>query len=121
VTVARRDTGEKQQIPLPRVTGAIGQLLRDIQVSLFQAASDERERRTLRDPRDYGEMIAYLREAKGLVAASWCGRGECEARVKGDTSATIRCLPFDSERVAGGACICCGRPAVTPAIWAQAY
>jgi hypothetical protein len=37
-----------------------------------------------------------------------------------DSSATIRCLPLD-EHPASGACVCCGRPAVAEAVWAQAY
>jgi prolyl-tRNA synthetase len=121
VTVARRDTGDKQQIPLSRAAVAINDLLSDVQASLFEAAREERERRTLRDPSGYDEMINHLREAAGFVAAQWCGRRECEARVKDDSSATIRCLPLNEESAPSGACICCGRSAVTPAVWAQAY
>jgi prolyl-tRNA synthetase len=121
VTVARRDTGEKLQIPLPRVAAAIDELLSDVQASLFDSARDEQERRTFRDPSGYGEMIQYLRQAGGFVAAPWCGRRECEARVKDDSSATIRCLPLDEQPAQTGACVCCGRPAVSAAVWAQAY
>jgi prolyl-tRNA synthetase len=121
VTVARRDTGDKQQIPLPRAAVAIDEMLRDAQASLFQTARDEQERRTLRNPRRYVEMITYLREAAGFVEAPWCGRTECEARVKGDSSATIRCLPLGEQPTPFGACVCCGRSAVAAAVWAQAY
>jgi prolyl-tRNA synthetase len=120
VTVARRDTGEKQQLSLARVAGAVGDLLGDVQASLFRQARDERERRTLREPRGYDEAIAYLREAGGFVEAPWCGRRECEARVKDDSAATIRCLPLE-EQPAFGVCLCCGRPAASAAVWAQAY
>jgi prolyl-tRNA synthetase len=120
ITVARRDTGEKQQIPRPRAAAAIGELLTDVQASLFQTARDEQERRTLRDPPRYDEMIEYLREPGGFVASRWCGSPECEARVKEDSSATIRCLPLGDEQPLSGACICCGRPAAA-AVWAQAY
>ena len=120
VTVARRDSGEKQQIPTARVGVAIGELLRDVQASLFRSAHDELERRTLRDPSGYEEMIEYLRDARGFVEAPWCGDRECEARVKEDSSATIRCLPLDAQPPSG-ACICCGRPSMTEAVWAQAY
>jgi prolyl-tRNA synthetase len=120
VTLARRDTGEKEQVPLARVPAAVGELLAGVQESLFRSAREERERRTLRDPGGYDDLIAYLREARGFAVAPWCGRAECEARVKADSAATIRCLPLDEEP-ASGACICCGRPAVTPAVWAQAY
>ncbi len=72
-------------------------MLRDVQAALFEAARDELERRTLRDPGSYDQMIEYLREAGGLVAASWCGRAGCEERVKADSAATIRCLPLDEQ------------------------
>jgi len=120
VTVVRRDSGEKQQIAAGRVAAAIVELLSDVQASLFRSALDEQERRTLRDPRSYDVMIEYLRDAGGFVAAPWCGRTECEERVKLDCSATIRCLTLD-EHPASGACVCCGRPAVAEAVWAQAY
>jgi prolyl-tRNA synthetase len=121
VTIARRDTGDKQQIPLTRAAAVVDELLSDVQRSLFQTACDERERRTLRDPSSYDEMIEYLRGAAGFVAAPWCGRRECEARVKDESSATIRCLPLAEQPVRAGMCLCCGRTAVAAAVWAQAY
>jgi prolyl-tRNA synthetase len=121
VTIARRDTGDKQQIPLTRAAAVVDELLSDVQRSLFQTACDERERRTLRDPSSYDEMIEYLRDAAGFVAAPWCGRRECEARVKDESSATIRCLPLAEQPVRAGMCLCCGRTAVAAAVWAQAY
>jgi prolyl-tRNA synthetase len=121
VTVARRDTGAKEQIPVSRIADAIDELLGDVQASLFRAARDERERRTLRDPDGYDELIEYLRDAAGFVAAHWCGRSECEVRVKEGSSATIRCLPLDKEPAPSGTCISCGRTAATTAVWAQAY
>jgi prolyl-tRNA synthetase len=121
VTVVRRDIGEKQQIPLAGVSAAIGELLSGVQTTLFRVARDERERRTLREPSNYDEMIAYLREAGGLVAASWCGRRECELRVKDESAATIRCLPLGEQPARAGTCVCCGRSAGAGAVWAQAY
>jgi prolyl-tRNA synthetase len=121
VTVVRRDTGEKQQILLADVAVEIDQMLSSVQASLFDSARDEQERRTLRDPSGYDEMVEYLREAAGMVATGWCGRRECEVRVKADSSATIRCLPFREQPTQSGACACCGRTAVAQAVWAQAY
>ena len=121
VTVARRDGGEKEQVPLARVSERIGELLSDVQASLLATARAERDRRTLRGPSGYDEMIEFLRGARGFAAASWCGRTECETRVKDESSATIRCLPLAEERPQDGACVCCGRPAITAAVWAQAY
>ena len=121
VTVARRDTGEKQQIPLARVAAAVAELLSDVQASLLESARAELEQRTLRAPGGYNELIEYLRAAAGFVAAPWCGREECEAQVKDDSSATIRCLPLDEQQPERGDCVCCGRSAATTAMWAQAY
>jgi prolyl-tRNA synthetase len=121
VTVARRDTGEKQQISVSRVTVAIDEMLKDVQASLLQAARDEQERWTLTDPTGYDEMLEYLRNAAGFVVAPWCGRTECELGVQEDSSATIRCLPIEEEPAQPGACICCGGSAATTAVWAQAY
>jgi prolyl-tRNA synthetase len=92
-----------------------------VQTSLFQTAREEQERRTLRDPSSYDEMIEYLRDARGFVVAPWCGRRECEVRVKDESSATIRLLPLAEQRPRASTCICCGRTAVTDAVWAQAY
>ena len=66
-------------------------------------------------------MIEYLREARGFVSASWCGSEECEARVKDESSATIRCLPLEEQPERSNTCICCGRDASHSAVWAQAY
>ena len=66
-------------------------------------------------------MIEYLRSAAGFVSATWCGGRECEARVKKESSATIRCLPLIERDGHGRGCVCCGKKAVADAIWAQAY
>ena len=106
---------------LGRAAARIGELLEEVQASLFRAGRDERERRTLRGPETYGELVEYLREAGGFAAAPWCGRRECEARVKDESAATIRCLPLEEGEAPARACVCCGRPAAAEAVWAQAY
>ena len=121
VTVARRDTGEKQLVPLARAVARVQELLIAIRASLFRAALEERERRTLTDPGSYAEMIEYLREARGFVFTSWCGSAECEARVKDESTATIRCLPLQAPEDLSSNCLCCGREAAHWTAWAQAY
>ena len=39
----------------------------------------------------------------GFVIASWCGSEECEAQIKAETQATLRNIPFGSERSSGPA------------------
>ena len=111
----------KQQIPFRAVGPEVQRLLADVQETLFRDALAEQERRTLRDPNGYDEMIQYLRETGGFVAASWCGRPVCEIRVKDDSSATIRCLSLEESLEQLDACICCGQRAAHAAVWAQAY
>jgi prolyl-tRNA synthetase len=120
VTVARRDTGAKTTVALTAVARELARLLADIQRSLLASALAERDRRTA-CPESYDEMIAYLRAASGFARAGWCGGAECEARVKAESSATIRVLPLDGSPGASGRCICCGGPAESVAVWAQAY
>jgi prolyl-tRNA synthetase len=121
VTIARRDSGDKQQVPISAVSAATAELLRAVQASLFQAAAEERERRTLRDPSGSDELIEFLRRSGGFAVAPWCGNRECEERIKEETAATIRCLPLGEETAPSGGCICCGRAPVGTAVWAQAY
>ena len=120
VTVARRDTGARAAIALTGLGGELRTLLDDMQGSMFDAALEDQRRRTAR-PGSYAEMIDYLRAASGFARAGWCGEAECEARVKRDSAATIRCLPLDAETRPSDRCICCGRPARSAAVWAQAY
>src|SRR3954452_10247882 len=119
VTVVRRDTGARQQLPQDGLVTALAALLSAIQAELFRSACAERERRTLRDPPGYDALVEWLRGAEGFAVAAWCGATACEARVKADCGATIRCLPLGEE--ASGTCVCCGKPARARAVWAQAY
>jgi hypothetical protein len=84
------------------------------------SARDERERRTLREPRRYSELVEHLHATRGFAVAAWCGTAECERRIKHDSSATIRCLPLDQPAQLPP-CICCGSAALAEAVWAQAY
>jgi prolyl-tRNA synthetase len=65
-------------------------------------------------------MRKFLEAAGGLVIAPWCGSSTCEERVKGETRATIRCLPLQRASIKA-ACIVCESPAVERATWSQAY
>jgi prolyl-tRNA synthetase len=119
VTLARRDTLEKQQVPLDGAAGVVPALLEEIQEALHAEALDLRERRTIR-PESYDHMREFLAAAGGFAVAPWCGSPECERRVKDETSATIRCLPLEPADP-GAPCIVCGAPGTEEATWAQAY
>ena len=119
VTLARRDTGEKEPCPMAGVPGRVRTLLDEVQRRLFEDAGAFRDAHTFRAA-DYGEMRTLLEEPGGFVVGGWCGGEACETRVKADTKATIRLLPLDPEPVEG-TCIVCGEPATERATWAIAY
>jgi prolyl-tRNA synthetase len=56
----------------------------------------------------------------GFVIAGWCGSADCEAQIKTETQATLRNIPFGSERISG-TCVKCGAPASGEAWFAKAY
>lgn len=119
VTIVRRDNAEKSGIALTELASRIPALLTEIHASLLKSALDFRQERTFH-PASYDELADVLSAAGGFASARWCAGPECEAKVKEQTKATIRCLPLDPVDP-GGACMVCGARATEQAIWAQSY
>jgi prolyl-tRNA synthetase len=119
VIVARRDTRDKQAIGFDGLGDRVVTLLDEIQASLYQRALAFRGDHTIRVA-TYEEFKAAMEGRPGFVVAAWCGDAECEAQIKADTQATLRNIPFGSERVAG-TCVRCGRPSTGEAWFAKAY
>jgi len=120
VTLARRDRPGKEgksSAPEASLVGAVPTMLEAIQSDLYQRALAFREAHTR-----YPETYEALREAvtDGFAIAWWCGRRDCEAKVKEETTATIRCIPLDQEP-GHGQCIVCGEGAAERAVFARAY
>jgi prolyl-tRNA synthetase len=119
VTVVRRDSGSREQVALASAGERATELLGQIQTGLLMEAREYRDRHTRRF-RARAEMLDFLRACEGFAVASWCGSAECEAEVKAETSATIRCLTLERENPRAP-CIVCGAPGTELATWAQAY
>jgi prolyl-tRNA synthetase len=66
------------------------------------------------------ELYERVADNAGFSYAGWCGDEACEATIKAESRATIRCLPFDQPAELGD-CIVCGRPAEAQAVFARAY
>lgn len=118
VIAARRDTAEKQPIPMAELTAYIPQLLETIQAALFQRALDFRERHTY-DAASLADL-AVLDERPGFYRLNWCGEGACEEQLA-TYKATIRCIPLDEEAHPTGACAVCGQTALHRVYVAKAY
>jgi len=119
VMLARRDTREKQSMPMDGLAEAIVARLDDIQAALLRRATQFREEHTTRVS-TYDEFKSVMEGRPGFVIAGWCGSAECEARIKADTQATLRNIPFTRERTRA-ACVFCGQPATAEAWFAKAY
>ena len=117
--VARRDTLQKQIVPQEQLADTIVALLDDIQLNLYNRAVEFREQRTT-VVNSYDEFKQVLDTKGGFVLAHWDGTTETEQRIKEETKATIRCIPFDLEPEEGR-CIYSGKPSKQRAIFAQAY
>jgi prolyl-tRNA synthetase len=121
VMMARRDVWGregKQTAPIGEgLSDAVQELLATIQADLYQKALDFREEHTY-DPKDYDAFKEVIDE--GFAYSWWCGDAECEAQIKDETKATIRCIPLDQES-GTGQCIRCGEDAEERAIFGKAY
>jgi prolyl-tRNA synthetase len=119
VVVARRDTRAKSSLPMDALDAAVADLLEDIQRSLLQRARQFRDEHTSRAA-SYDDFKSAMEGRPGFVIAAWCGSADCEAQIKADTQATLRNIPFGSERIAG-VCVRCGQPSTAEAWFAKAY
>jgi prolyl-tRNA synthetase len=120
VLLARRDTREKLSASMDGLTDRVRTLLDDIQSSLLQRATKFREEHTTW-VETYDEFKQVMEGRPGFVVAPWVHDAENEARVKTETQATIRNVPFSAPKPEGKKCIVSGRPAEVYAYFAKAY
>jgi prolyl-tRNA synthetase len=119
VLVARRDTREKQSLPMHGLATQLAQLLDHIQTNLFDRATAFRDEHTQRVA-TYEEFKQVLEGRPGFIIAPWCGSAACEAQIKTDTQATIRNMPINGSAPSGH-CIRCDSSATAEAWFAKAY
>ncbi|MEM2735500.1 MAG: His/Gly/Thr/Pro-type tRNA ligase C-terminal domain-containing protein, partial [Candidatus Bathyarchaeia archaeon] len=119
ITLSRRDTGKKEDIEDSEALKRVGELLEEIQRSLFERAKALLESMT-HVARDFSELKSIIEGRGGFVKACWCGSPECESKIKEQTGATIRAIPFEKEPPFSG-CVWCGKEARGPVYFARAY
>ncbi|MEQ9405458.1 MAG: proline--tRNA ligase [Cyclobacteriaceae bacterium] len=117
VEIARRDTKEKSFHPLDSAVEHITWLMEDIQTNIYNRASLFREENTAEANtwEEFKELVE-----KGFVYAHWDGTEETEEKIKNETRATIRCIPFDQKKEEG-TCIFTGAPSSGRVLFAKAY
>jgi len=119
VEVARRDTLEKKIISRDMVNDIVIGLMEDIQQSIYRKSMEFRRENT-RKVDDWDEFREIMVKKPGFVLAHWDGTAETELKIKEETKATIRCIPFDAE-VEEGKCIYSGKPSEKRVLFAIAY
>ena len=118
VVLARRDEKSKLFIPKDDVIENAQRLLDNIQLKLITQARDFRDKNT-HIVKDYDDFKSIISRG-GFVRCGWDGNPETEAKIKQDTKATIRCIPFD-EDPKELFCILTGQKAKHEVIFAKAY
>ncbi len=122
VMLARRTGGKKTPLPTEGLAGALRIEMDAMQLELLEAARARRERNSIRGVTK-ASFLDFLERDGGFAYGGWCGDPKCEADIKAETKATIRCLPdaeFRSPETPA-TCMWCGRPSVAEAVWARAY
>ena len=117
--VARRDTLEKQIIPMETVVDFVVDLLDKMQQSIYKKALNYRKEHTCTAD-SYEEFKQILDDKGGFIFAHWDGTAETEELIKDETKATIRCIPFENKQEPGK-CIRTGKPSIQRVMFARAY
>ena len=116
--VMRRDTLEKETRPIDGIVEYVEQLLKEIQDNLLTKARKWRDER-IYECDNYEEFKERVKDG-GFFLCHWDGTAETEARIKEETQATIRCVPYGVEQTPGVDMVS-GKPAVARVIIARSY
>lgn len=117
--IVRRDTGEKIEVALTEAAAKTVELMEVIQKDMFARAKAHRDSH-ITDVRSYAAFKDAVENKPGFIRAMWCGDEACENKIKEDTTATSRCMPFEQEQISD-VCVCCGKPAHKLVYWGKAY
>jgi prolyl-tRNA synthetase len=118
IEVARRDTLKKEILSVEGIDEVIANLLDEIQENLYKKALTFREENTFKV--DSWEDFKAQVEKGGFILAHWDGTSETEQKIKEQTKATIRTIPFDNE-MEEGKCVFTGKPSKQRVVFAKSY
>ncbi len=120
VELARRDTLTKESTSADSAPERIVSLLDEIEKNIYQKALSFRDSHIWKV--DSWEEFKTKIEEGGFLLCHWDGTSETEEKIKEETKATIRCIPFDScVCQEEGKCIYSGKPSHRRVLFAKAY
>jgi prolyl-tRNA synthetase len=117
--IVRRDTREKIETSIDTLADKIKEVLDTMQKEMLERARAHRDAHTY-VATNYEEFKETVANKPGFIKAMWCGEQACEDKIKEDTTATSRCMPFEQENLSD-VCVCCGKPAKKMVYWGKAY
>ena len=117
--LVRRDTQEKITVKLQHVDEEINKLLDEIHTNMFNECKKRMEEKTT-VALNMEEFKKNMEENQGFIKAAWCGKTECEEKIRELTGAKSRCIPFKKEHISD-TCVCCGEKAINTVIWGRQY
>ena len=118
VELMRRDTLEKEEVSFDGIADRVKRLLEEIQENIYRKAVAFRDAH-IYECDNYDEFKERIKDG-GFFLCHWDGTPETEAKIKEDTQATIRCVPYMFEQTPGVDMVS-GKPATQRVIIAKAY
>jgi prolyl-tRNA synthetase len=121
--IVRRDNRQKQVIPMKQLNETIKKIFEGIQMDLFNNAEKYLKEKTT-TVSNYKDFAKTMSNSDGFVLAGWCGKEECELRIKEETGADIRVIPFNQEELEKEElenCVFCDSKSEKKVIFARAY
>jgi prolyl-tRNA synthetase len=119
VVLVRRDTREKIFVYEKEIRNKINSLLVTMQKEMLDKSRVFREENT-HNIENYDDFKSQIENPGGFFNAHWCGSPECEQKIKDETKATIRVIPFEQTEKSGK-CLLCGSESQGRVIFARAY
>ena len=118
VVLARRHNQVKTSIDMDSSSEKISSELKNIQKEMFDAAKKILDERVVRVS-EYQQFKEELENGK-MIDCSWCGNQTCEDKIKEETSADLRVIPFDNTQKSE-TCIYCKNSGTTNVLFAKGY
>ena len=118
VVLVRRNTSEKRSVKISELNNLVKEEIVKMQNEMFEKAKKFLDQ-NIRVAENYDEFKEILNSKKGFIKAGWCGKDSCEDKIKEETGATSRLIPFDHENTKS--CVYCGEKAKSYAYFALSY
>lgn len=120
ITLVRRDTREKTSHDKGSdIVAIVKEKMTVMQQAMFDKAKARELSKTF-EAKTLEEMQTIMNKEAGYIKAMWCGKDQCEERIKEIQGLKSRCIPLDKEKI-NDTCVCCGEKAEELVIWAIQY